>query len=273
MLASKPESPGSIDGPVVKRMRGVAIGPSPLFPRSALDRRPSAVGLPPSLGYEPRGAPTTSRHAPDALGKAGSYRLKRVLDVVVSTLALLFLGPLMMIVALLIWIFDPGPVIFSQDRIGRGGQPFKIFKFRSMYVNADDLLAKTLARDPHSRAEWLSCQKLQRDPRVTPLGRFLRLSSIDELPQLFNVLRGDMSLVGPRPIVDAERSRYGRHIHHYCMVSPGITGLWQVSGRNDTSYERRVAMDVMYSRRASLRLDLWILAMTIPAVVRAEGCY
>jgi lipopolysaccharide/colanic/teichoic acid biosynthesis glycosyltransferase len=124
-----------------------------------------------------------------------------------------------------------------------------------------------------SSSEWLIRQKLARDPRITPLGRILRLSSIDELPQLINVLKGDMSLGGPRPIVDSERMRYGRRLDRYLAVKPRVTGLWQVSGRHNTTYRRRVAIDVIYSRRASLRLDLKILLRTIPAIFGAEGCY
>jgi exopolysaccharide production protein ExoY len=142
-----------------------------------------------------------------------------------------------------------------------------------MCINADEVLRPLLSADMLANAEWRERQKLARDPRVTFFGRFLRLTSIDELPQLLNVLRGDMSLVGPRPIIWPERMRYGRYFEHYCRMRPGISGLWQVSGRNDMTYRRRVACDVMYTRRTSLSLDLRILLMTIPAIFAAEGCY
>ena len=150
---------------------------------------------------------------------------------------------------------------------------FKCLKFRSMLVDADRRLQELLAQDPVARAEWERDHKLRDDPRITALGSFLRRSSVDEIPQLFNVLRGEMSLVGPRPIVAAEVPRYRRYINHYCSVTPGITGLWQVSGRNDVSYRRRVALDVTYARSKSLLFDLKILAATVPAVLLRKGSY
>lgn len=208
-----------------------------------------------------------------AQGQPSGHLLKRSMDIVGSLLGLLFLGPLMLIVALGILAFDGGPVIFAQDRIGFGGRTFRIYKFRSMNAKANDALTSLLANDSSHSLEWAIRQKLVRDPRVTRLGRFLRLSSIDELPQLINVLKGDMSLIGPRPIVDNERPRYGRYFSHYCSVRPGITGLWQVSGRNDTTYRRRVALDVAYTRHVSFAVDLRILLLTIPALFGAKGCY
>jgi len=201
------------------------------------------------------------------------YALKRAIDIVGSIFGLVLFAPLMIVVCMVMWAVDPGPIIFSQTRIGFGGRRFRILKFRTMYANADSALQSLLTDDLQSSAEWLTRQKLIRDPRITPLGRILRLSSIDELPQLINVLKGDMSLVGPRPIVDNERVRYGRYFDDYCAVRPGLTGLWQVSGRNNTTYRRRVAMDVTYGRRVSLGLDLELLIKTIPAIFLADGCY
>ena len=205
--------------------------------------------------------------------KPSEYPLKRTVDIVASTLALVFLAPLMILVALLVWVLDPGPVIYVQDRIGFGGKRFRIFKFRTMDTRAEDMLTGLLTSDPVSLSQWNERQKLSSDPRVTRFGYFLRMSSIDELPQLLNVLKGDMSLVGPRPIVASERVRYGRHFSDYSRLRPGITGLWQVSGRNNTTYRRRVALDVTYGRRMSLAFDLKIMWNTLPAIVEAEGCY
>ena len=197
----------------------------------------------------------------------------RTIDIVVASVALVFISPLMIVVAVLCRLQDSGPVIFAQSRCGRGGQMFKCLKFRSMVVDADVRLAKLLESDPDARAEWTSTHKLVKDPRVTGLGRFLRKSSIDELPQLINVLRGEMSLVGPRPIVTGEIGRYGHYMDDYNSVLPGITGLWQVSGRSDTDYRRRVALDVLFIRKRSLGLYLYILFMTVPAVLLRKGAH
>jgi len=199
--------------------------------------------------------------------------LIRVLDVVFASLALIALAPLMILVTLVIYVMDPGPIFFAHARLGRGGNVFRCLKFRTMVVNAEERLQELLLNDPVARAEWERDHKLRDDPRIIGIGRFLRKSSIDELPQLFNVLRGEMSLVGPRPIVVAEIPRYGRYFSHYCRVRPGITGLWQISGRNDTSYRRRVALDVMYSRSPSLNMYVRILFGTIPSVLAQSGSY
>ncbi|WP_148216809.1 sugar transferase [Phenylobacterium zucineum] len=215
--------------------------------------------------------PTTVRsHAP---GLSLDGAATTTMNVTIALAAILFLAPLMIVVALLIYAQDGGPVVFAHKRLGRGGKHFKCLKFRSMAVDAEARLAELLARDPAARAEWEKDHKLRQDPRVTKLGAFLRKSSLDELPQLFNVLRGEMSLVGPRPIVDAEAAKYGRRFRHYCAVKPGITGLWQVSGRNDTSYRARVAMDCVYAARRNAMLDLKIMFATVPAVLLSRGSY
>jgi lipopolysaccharide/colanic/teichoic acid biosynthesis glycosyltransferase len=188
-------------------------------------------------------------------------------------IALIVFAPLMVITSAIILFYDEGPVFFVQSRVGRGGKMFRCLKFRSMAVDADRQLERLLLTNPRARAEWERDQKLRKDPRITPFGAFLRRSSIDELPQLLNVLTGDMSLVGPRPIVEAEIPRYGRHIDVYCSIRPGITGLWQVSGRNNLNYRRRVAMDVLYVRRRSLRLDTWVMLATVGAVLTQRGSY
>ncbi len=195
------------------------------------------------------------------------------LDRVLAVCLLVFLAPLLLATVFAVGLTSPGRIFFRQERIGHGGKKFEVFKFRTMQVDAEQRLAQLLASDPKAAAEWDSDQKLRNDPRVTPIGEFLRKSSIDELPQLFNVVLGDMRLVGPRPIVDNERRKYGRYFSNYCSVRPGITGLWQVSGRNDVSYRRRVAYDVLYSKQRSLLFDAMILFATIPCVLGRRGSY
>jgi lipopolysaccharide/colanic/teichoic acid biosynthesis glycosyltransferase len=199
--------------------------------------------------------------------------LVRSLDIAIALVALIFISPLMVVVAFAIYAQDGGPALFSHRRIGLGGRHFRCLKFRSMAIDAEARLKQLLDSDPAAREEWAKDHKLRNDPRVTPLGAFLRRSSLDELPQLFNVLQGNMSLVGPRPIVDAEVMRYGKRFQHYCTVKPGITGLWQVSGRNDVSYRTRVAMDCLYAKAQCPRLYLWIIVVTIPAVISRKGSY
>ena len=189
----------------------------------------------------------------------------------IGLLILIFVLPLMLLTAAAVAVQDGGPILFRHRRIGARGQSFYCFKFRSMRVDAQERLAELLARDPAARLEWERSQKLRNDPRVTPLGDFLRRSSLDELPQLFNLLRGEMNLVGPRPIVESEMIRYGARLRHYQTVKPGITGLWQVSGRSGVGYRRRVAMDTLYAKHRTVGLDLWIIAQTIPAVLLKRG--
>jgi len=215
----------------------------------------------------------SGKAAANAAGPNTAGAANRGMNLCVACVALLFFLPLMVLVALAIWCQDRGPVFFAHRRIGRDGRTFPCLKFRSMAIDAQERLQSLLESDPQARAEWERDHKLRNDPRVTPLGVFLRKSSLDELPQLLNVLRGEMDLVGPRPIVDGEVLKYGARFRHYCSVNPGITGLWQVSGRNDTTYRSRVAMDCLYARTKSLPLDLWILAATVPAVLLRKGSY
>ena len=202
---------------------------------------------------------------------AQQFDIYRAMDIGFSLLALLFLAPIFVFVALVVRLQDGGSAMYAHSRIGEGGGRFSCLKFRSMCPDADARLQALLTSDPQARIEWARDHKLRRDPRITPLGGFLRRSSLDELPQFLNVLRGDMSLVGPRPIVDAEVPKYGRYIAHYYANKPGITGLWQISGRNDVGYRRRVAMDVIYARRRSVGLYIWILLATAPAVLFRRG--
>ncbi|MFM2053068.1 MAG: hypothetical protein RL456_1105 [Pseudomonadota bacterium] len=193
------------------------------------------------------------------------------IDQALAALLLLALGPVMLVIALLIWRRDGAPVLFGHFRVGRHGRMFRCLKFRTMYLDAEAMLAELLARDPAAREEWARDHKLLDDPRITPIGNFLRRTSLDELPQLLNVLRGEMSLVGPRPITLAELPRYGQVRWHYLSVRPGMTGLWQVSGRNDTTYDERVELDRVFVERHTLRMRLAILVRTLRVVVLGSG--
>ena len=198
---------------------------------------------------------------------------KRALDVIGAGLGLVLLAPFFLVVALLVRA-DGGPAFYAHQRVGRGGKLFGCLKFRSMVIDSQARLEALLASDPAARAEWEATRKLKNDPRITRIGRFLRSTSLDELPQLINVLRGEMSLVGPRPVQEAEIDRYyGASAAHYMAVRPGITGLWQVSGRSETSYESRVALDVSYVSRPSMLADLSILLRTPVAVLSRRGAH
>jgi len=164
----------------------------------------------------------------------------RFLDLLGSIALMIIFGPLMLLIALAVYVANPGPILFKQKRVGRYGRMFYCYKFRTMATDAEARLEAVLASDPAARAEWERDHKLKNDPRIVGIGRFLRKSSLDELPQIFNVFKGEMSLVGPRPIVAAEKLKYGRYISYYCAVRPGITGLWQINGRNDVSYRTSI---------------------------------
>ena len=202
-----------------------------------------------------------------------SKRVKRTMDLVLVLLALPFLLPLTILIATAIGLESRGAVFFTQQRIGRGGKPFRAYKFRSMVQNAEQVLKSALEQNIELQEEWALNQKLRRDPRVTKVGWLLRKTSLDEMPQLWNVLVGQMSLVGPRPIVQNEITRYGDAFKLYCKVTPGLTGMWQVNGRNNTTYAERVRFDAYYARNWSVWLDIYILARTFRAVIRAEGAY
>ena len=203
----------------------------------------------------------------------GSRLSKRLLDLFLLLITLPISLPIMLTLAALIKLTSTGPVFFRQARIGEGGHVFFAYKFRTMRPDAAELLEKYLRDHPELRRQWEDDHKLKDDPRITTIGRFLRKVSLDELPQLLNVLKGEMSLVGPRPIVKAEVERYGASFELYASVLPGITGLWQVSGRNDVSYEERIGFDEFYVRNWSLWLDLYILLRTIRVVICREGAY
>lgn len=197
----------------------------------------------------------------------------RVFDIAVAALAILVFLPFLILTALAIKLTAPGPIMFVQQRVGRDGKLFPCLKFRTMVVNAAEVLDELLMSSSAAREEWQRDQKLRKDPRITPIGAILRKSSLDELPQLFNILVGHMSIVGPRPIVENEVYRYGHRFGAYCSVRPGLTGLWQVSGRNEVSYEARVRLDALYALRKSTLYDLTICLRTVPAVLASRGVY
>ena len=196
---------------------------------------------------------------------------KRLTDTLLALLGFACVLPFFVVIPALIKLTSRGPVFYRQARLGKDGKPFRIWKFRSMYADADARLERLLASDPRARREWERSFKLRRDPRVTPLGRILRKTSLDELPQLFNVFGGDMALIGPRPIVAAEVRFYGDAYAIFSSVKPGVTGLWQVSGRSDTDYTRRVALDAHYVLNWSPWMDVWIFLRTVYSVVLMRG--
>jgi len=198
---------------------------------------------------------------------------KRCMDLVASVVGGILLLPLLFYIAVAVKLSSRGPILYGHDRIGKDGRPFKAWKFRSMFQDSHLVLEQYLDAHPELRDEWERDHKLRFDPRVTRIGRFIRKTSLDELPQIWNVIRGEMSLVGPRPIVTAEIAKYGPYYGLYTMVTPGITGLWQVSGRNNTTYEERVQLDAYYVRNWSPWLDMYLLLRTIRIVLFADGAY
>jgi lipopolysaccharide/colanic/teichoic acid biosynthesis glycosyltransferase len=221
--------------------------------------QPYAVGLYADITPEPYCLTGTQR------------ALKRSVDIVGALAFFIFLGSLYLFVAAAVLIGMGRPVHYWQTRLGHGGRPFRCYKFRSMLNGADEVLEHHLERDAAARTRWEQFQKLDNDPRITRVGRVIRRLSLDELPQFYNVLKGDMSLVGPRPCMVRQRSLYGRSWPHYCHMRPGITGLWQVSGRNRLPYAERVALDAQYAAEWSLQLDARILARTFWVVLSGDG--
>lgn len=201
-------------------------------------------------------------------------RAKRLFDISFSLAVLTLLSPLYLFIAIAIRCSSKGSPIFSQERVGAGSVPFPCYKFRSMYSDAEDRLHSILAADSHKRQEWDATHKLKDDPRITPIGKFLRKTSLDELPQFWNVLRGDLSVVGPRPVTKEEVIKhFGPKAHRIFSIRPGITGLWQVSGRSNTTYSTRIKYDEHYVDNRSMLLDLKIVALTIPCVILRKGAY
>ncbi len=200
---------------------------------------------------------------------------KRVFDIVFSLFVLIFFSPLYLILGILIAVCSPGPIFYIQQRAGKNFKKFDCIKFRTMVHNADEVLESMMANSPQMRAEFEDNFKLKDDPRITWIGKFLRLTSLDEFPQFWNVLKGDMSVVGPRPLVPEELCRYGNRIGKVLTIRPGITGLWQVSGRNDIPYPQRVQIDVYYVNYRNWLMDMWVIFKTIGVVVfpKNNGAY
>jgi Undecaprenyl-phosphate galactose phosphotransferase WbaP len=199
--------------------------------------------------------------------------VKRFQDLALTLVGGLIALPFLLLIALAVKLDSRGPVLYGHRRLGRDGVPFKAWKFRSMVRDSEERLRRHLEEHPEARKEWEESFKLKDDPRITRVGRFLRKTSLDEFPQLINVLKGEMSLVGPRPIVEAEIPKYGEAYERFSRMTPGMTGLWQVSGRSDTGYEERVALDSYYSQSWSTWLDLYILRKTVGVVFRGKGAY
>lgn len=228
--------------------------------------QPRAVRFVRPLAFVPR----PRRRRLEQTSRIADNAAKLWFDTAVAALLLVLSAPVLLMIAVAVRL-DGGPALYSHMRVGAGGRKFGCLKFRSMVTNGDEVLAEHLRTDPDAAAEWQATRKLRRDPRVTAIGGFLRKSSLDELPQLFNVLRGDMSLVGPRPIVENELVHYAGNVDYYLSTRPGITGLWQVSGRSGTSYARRVELDSMYVSNWTMKSDFAILAKTVSVVLKRTG--
>lgn len=200
---------------------------------------------------------------------------KRLFDILFSLAVLILCSPIYLLLGLLIALSSPGPIFYVQQRVGKDYKPFGCIKFRTMVNNADEMMQSMMQNSPELRQEFEESFKLKNDPRVTLIGKFLRLTSLDEFPQFWNVLMGDMSVVGPRPLVPEELYKYGHHIDKVLTIRPGITGLWQVSGRNDIPYERRVNIDVYYVNFRTWTLDLWVIVKTLGVILfpRSNGAY
>jgi exopolysaccharide production protein ExoY len=197
--------------------------------------------------------------------------LKRTVDIVLALSGIVLLAPLLIICFAVTKLTSPGPALFRHRRVGFNGKHFDCLKFRTMVIDSSERLRQLLESDPAAAAEWAANRKLRNDPRITAIGAILRKSSLDELPQLFNVLKGDMSIVGPRPVTDEELERYASSVGAYLSCRPGITGLWQVSGRSTTTYNKRVACDTFYARNWSMALDAKIMVVTIPALLVSDN--
>lgn len=270
-------SPQQANEAALEPLTAGRIRPVPQRPHLAAERDgalEAGGGAAAGLSLEPwHRYESIQRFEADLDARAPAYfAAKRALDIAGSVLLAVIFAPLMLAI-LLVLSSEGGPVIYRHWRVGRGGRAFECLKFRTMVPDADRLLRRLLEQDSRLKGEWVRDHKLRCDPRVTRLGRFLRRTSLDELPQLWNVMMGEMSLVGPRPVVRQELLRYGRNIPAYLSAKPGITGLWQIKGRNDTDYRRRVVLDAYYVRRQSLLLDLYILLKTTRVVLGGRGAY
>jgi Undecaprenyl-phosphate galactose phosphotransferase WbaP len=206
-----------------------------------------------------------------SLTKWYNISIKRLVDFLLLLAGSVIVLPLMAVIAILIKLSSPGPVLYGHERIGKKGKVIKVWKFRSMIVDADKVLDELLAVDPEMRAEWDAAHKLKKDPRITGIGNFLRKTSLDELPQFYNILKGEMSFIGPRPVTKSEEEKYGENFNYIFSVTPGISGMWQVSGRSDADYAERVAFDSYYIQNWSLWLDIWLIFRTVGVVFSGKG--
>jgi exopolysaccharide production protein ExoY len=216
-----------------------------------------------------KGAELESLEAARPIGSS----VKRLTDIALAGFGIVLLSPLLLLCFAACLLSSPGPALFGHRRVGFQGKYFRCLKFRTMVINSDECLEDYLAQNPAAKAEWESTRKLRFDPRVTAIGSLLRKTSLDEIPQLFNVLQGDMSIVGPRPVTEDELARYSTSVRNYLVCRPGITGLWQVSGRSGTTYRKRVAFDSYYARHWSIFLDVKIIVATIPALLDSDNAY
>lgn len=207
------------------------------------------------------------------LTKNWNLLIKRIIDLLLIIISLPLTFPVILILSLLVKLTSKGPVFYGHERVGKNGKHFKTWKFRSMVIDADKRLEEILANDPKRREEWEKDRKFIDDPRVTKVGAFLRKTSLDELPQLFNILVGQMSFVGPRPVTEGELEKYGKYAEYVFSVQPGLSGMWQISGRSDTGYEERITLDSYYIQNWSIWLDIWIIIKTIWVVIKGKGAY
>ena len=220
-------------------------------------------------GYQDSAGMETTRDLPQMANES----IKRLMDIMITLLLGIAFLPVFLVTALLVCLDSPGPILYTQPRLGKDGRKILIYKFRSMRVDGDHILAEHLENNPVARGEWEQTQKLRSDPRITRVGKWIREFSLDELPQLFNILKGDMSLVGPRPILPEQEGQYGAGIDVYRQVRPGLTGFWQVSGRNHTTFLQRTLYDTYYVRNRSIWLDTSILLRTVWVVLSRDGAY
>jgi exopolysaccharide production protein ExoY len=249
---------------------GSAAQGAPAVPEDYIDRLPWLLLTRPDTVVALAVAYESTKSQEKGKKQAAASQCKRLCDLVIAAGGLLVLFPILIAVTLFVKLFDGGKVFLAHTRVGLRGRPFPCYKFRSMVPDAEERLRQILASDPLLADQWRSERKFKYDPRVTTVGRFLRKTSLDEVPQLINVLRGHMSCVGPRPVTAEEYTRYGKVSGDYANVRPGLTGLWQVCGRSHRSYTERIALDRLYVRAWSFRLDLAILIRTIPAVLRID---
>lgn len=209
-----------------------------------------------------------TRRTDETLSRANYIQMKRVLDVIVASIGLVILSPVFLLLAILIKVNSKGSVFFAHTRIGKDGKKFKMYKFRTMYENAEEMIKNF---SPEQKKEWEENYKLKEDPRITSIGKILRKTSLDELPQIINIIKGDLSIIGPRPVIDRELEKYGESKEKFLSITPGLTGYWQANGRSETTYKQRMKMELYYVDHISLRLDLQIFFKTFVSIFKREG--